>query len=99
MTDTYAPALTTQEILNSIYYWIDQDTWAPGMAFDSGPQLPAVNQTPGDDDPHEGDFFFLTTNQHLHQLQGNGNLHWEDLGTSRPRRFKPQWHVQQNCMF
>jgi hypothetical protein len=83
MTNTYAPILTPQQILNSIHYWIDQDTWAPGIAFDSGPQLPEIDQTPEADDPHEGDFFFLTTNQHLHQLKViDEELEWDDLGTS-----------------
>jgi hypothetical protein len=83
LTNTYAPELTSQLMVNSIFYYTPNGAWAPGIAFPSGPQLPTVNQTPGPNDPHEGDFFFLTTNpQHLHQLQIDQTYHtlgWVDL--------------------
>lgn len=75
MTNTYAPELTQQKILNSIYYWTSLGTWAPGIAFPAGPNPPL------DSSVHDRDFFFRTTNSHLYQYQGgdypNGN--WFDL--------------------
>lgn len=75
MTNTYTPELTQQQILNSIYYWTSQGTWAPGIAFPAGPNLP------NDSSVHDRDFFFRTTNSHLYQYQGGDYPYgsWVDL--------------------
>jgi hypothetical protein len=75
MTNTYAPELTQQQILDSIYYWTAQGTWAPGIAFPTGPTLP------NDSSVHDRDFFFRTTNSHLYQYQGGDYPYgsWVDL--------------------
>jgi hypothetical protein len=76
MTNTYAPQLlkksTPSQIVSSIYYWIDENTWAPGIAFPAGPNDPT-------EDLHDKDFFYNTTVGHLKQYQTD---HWEDLGTA-----------------
>ncbi|XHH07690.1 MAG: hypothetical protein ACFCUE_08900 [Candidatus Bathyarchaeia archaeon] len=81
MTNTYSPELTagppTQQIINSIYYWINQNTWAPGIAFPAGPTNPTTGM-------HEKDFFYNTTNSHLWQYQDGDypSGQWIDLGTA-----------------
>ena len=79
MTDTYAPELTSQEILNSIYYWIDQDTWAPGIAFPAGSANPTRNAN-----CHDRDFYYGTSSGHLWQYRGGDYPagYWDDLGTA-----------------
>lgn len=80
MTNTFAPELTgmpPSQLINSIFYWINQNTWAPGIAFPTGPSLPTTGM-------HNADFFYNTSNSHLWQYQGGDypNGQWVDLQTS-----------------
>jgi hypothetical protein len=82
MTSTYAPEIEMWKIVNSIFYHTPNGVWAPGIAFPTGTTLPTINQNPGNNDPHEGDFF-LVKDANLHQLQKQGQyLQWVDLQTT-----------------
>ena len=77
MTNTYAPRLTPLELLNSIHYWVNAlNTWAPGIAFPSGPNVP-----PNDENAHNNDFFYETDRNRLWRHDGDGSSgSWIDLG-------------------
>jgi hypothetical protein len=79
MTDTYAPELTQTQIVDSIYYWINQNTWAPGIAFPTGYNTPTKTST-----CRNKDFYYCVSNGHLWQYQGGDypNGTWSDLGTA-----------------
>jgi hypothetical protein len=88
MTSTYGPEIDRLKMVDCIFHHTPTGVWAPGIAFPTGTVLPTIIQPPnlpGNDDPHEGDFFLLltTTPPHLHQLQkpqGQTNYQWSDLG-------------------
>lgn len=84
MTDvhyTAAPELSKSQMVNSIYFFIDNETWAPGIAFPTGYNPPTKTETCRDKD-----FYYCVSNQRLYQYKGDytptGSDNWFDLQTA-----------------
>jgi hypothetical protein len=77
MTNTYAPELTKQQIINSIYYNTPGGVWAPGIVFPAGSTNPIENEN-----DHDKDFYYGTSSGALWQYQGGDydDGEWNSLG-------------------